>query len=125
MMEETDLVGILTGDKWDKSEMFTVFNGVTGAPMIEQCPLCLECEVHKAVDMDTNTLFIGEIKDAFAEESALTEGGNPDLAAMDPLLLTMPDNRYWSVGQDVGKAWKVGRGLQVRLEAEGRLKKVE
>jgi flavin reductase (DIM6/NTAB) family NADH-FMN oxidoreductase RutF len=125
MMEETDLIGILSGEKWDKSEMFTVFKGKTGAPMIEQCPLCLECEVKNKVDMETNTLFIGEIMDAFADESALTEGGNPDLAKMDSLLLTMPDNRYWNVAGEIGKAWKVGRSLQVRLEAEGRLKPIE
>lgn len=124
MMETTDLVGIISGEKWDKSGIFTVFNGATGAPMIEECPLCLECELAEQVDLPSNTLFIGEIKDAFADEAALTEGGNPDLAKIEPLLLTMPDNRYWGVGQSVGKAWKAGLAIQDELQTGGKLKKL-
>ncbi len=27
-----------------------------------------------------------------------------------PLVLTMPDNRYWSVGDHIADAWSAGRG---------------
>ncbi len=29
---------------------------------------------------------------------------------MRPFTLTMPDNRYWTVGEHIGDAWSVGRG---------------
>jgi flavin reductase (DIM6/NTAB) family NADH-FMN oxidoreductase RutF len=123
LMELTDLAGIISGETWDKSGLFTVFTGTTGAPMIEECPLCLECELVETVSLPTNTVFIGEIKDAFADESVL-EKGNPNLAKLDPLLLTMPDNAYWKTGGSVGRAWKAGRALKDQLVAEGSLKKL-
>jgi len=123
MMEITDLSGIVSGDTWDKSGLFTVFTGSTGAPMIEECALCMECELVETVSLPSNSLFIGEIKDAFADE-AILEKGNPDLSRLDPLLLTMPDNTYWSTGGRTGRAWKAGRALKDQLEADGRLKKM-
>jgi hypothetical protein len=30
---------------------------------------------------------------------------------MNPLVLTMPDNNYWVVGEHVEKAWSVGKKL--------------
>ena len=28
---------------------------------------------------------------------------------MKPFVLTMPDNRYWAVGDTIADAWKIGR----------------
>jgi flavin reductase (DIM6/NTAB) family NADH-FMN oxidoreductase RutF len=123
LMAETDLVGVCSGEKYDKSGVFTVFTGATGAPMIEECPLCLECELVQQVDLPTNTLFIGEIKGAFADEAALSDG-KPDLGKMRALLLTMPDNRYWAAGSETGKAWKEGHRVKADMESSGRLKKI-
>jgi hypothetical protein len=38
--------------------------------------------------------------------------GKIDMAKMDPLLLTMPDNNYWKVGEKAGNAWSIGRSLK-------------
>lgn len=124
LMELTDLAGVISGENWDKSGLFTVFTGATGAPMIEECPLCLECVLVETVSLPSNSLFIGEIKDAFADEDVL-ENGNPYLAKLDPLLLTMPDNVYWKTGDGVGRAWNAGRALKGRLEAKGSLRKLD
>jgi len=44
--------------------------------------------------------------------SKVLKDGKPDFAKIDPLFLTMPDNRYWFVGREAGKAW--GAGKKVR-----------
>jgi hypothetical protein len=31
---------------------------------------------------------------------------------IDPLLLTMPDNRYWTLGEYAGDAWNAGKQLK-------------
>ena len=36
------------------------------------------------------------------------ENGKPDVKKIRPFLLTMPDNRFWAVGEQVGNAWKDG-----------------
>ena len=109
LMEKTDYCGIVSGKKCDKSKLFTVFKGeVTGAPMIEECRLCMECKLVQAVDLPADELFIGEIVGTYADEGCLTDG-RPDVGKVDPFMLTMPDNGYWRIGENVGKAWSVGR----------------
>ena len=72
--------------------------------MIKRCPLCLECRLVDIYEMATNNLFIGEIIAAYTEEKYLTNG-EPDMKKMNLMILTMPDNNYWSIGDDVGKAF--------------------
>jgi len=67
------------------------------------------------VELPSNHCFIGEIVAAWADEACLTDG-QPDLQKMDPLLLTMPDNRYHSVGQPLARAWSIGKALKPKGE---------
>jgi flavin reductase (DIM6/NTAB) family NADH-FMN oxidoreductase RutF len=111
MLEETDYCGLVSGRKVDKSKLFEIFYGkLSTAPMIKKCPLCLECRLLKVQEFPTNDLFIGEIVAAYSEEAYMTDG-QLDLQKMDPLLLTMPDNRYWKTGLFAGQAWGAGRKL--------------
>jgi len=108
MVAVTDYCGIVSGSKEDKSKLFEVFYGeLKSAPLITACPLNIECKLVQTVDLPTNTLFIGEIKNIYSEEKYL-ENGKPDVKKVRPFLLTMPDNRFWSVGEQVGNAWKDG-----------------
>ncbi len=118
MMEETDYCGLVSGSKADKSGLFMCFFGpLKTAPLIEACPLCLECRLVQTVDLPTNDWFIGEIVSAWIEDACLTDG-KPDIRKMNPLLLTMPDNRYWTVGSEAGTAWGAGADLLKRRKGE-------
>jgi flavin reductase (DIM6/NTAB) family NADH-FMN oxidoreductase RutF len=111
LLEKTDYCGLVSGGKTDKSAVFDVFYGsLKTAPMIRECPLSLECRLVKSVPLPTNTLFIGEIVGAYADEQVLKDG-KPDFPAIDPLFLTMPDNRYWTLGKYAGDAWSAGKNL--------------
>jgi flavin reductase (DIM6/NTAB) family NADH-FMN oxidoreductase RutF len=110
-MEKVDYCGIVSGEKTDKSKIFDVFYGeLPDAPMIRECPISLECRLIDTVDLPTNSLFIGEIIGAYSEERYLTEG-KPDIRKISPFTLTMPDNNYWKVGENAGKAWSVGKNF--------------
>ena len=37
---------------------------------------------------------------------------NPDVAKIKPYVLTMPDNRFWALGECIGKAWHEGNGFR-------------
>jgi hypothetical protein len=43
-------------------------------------------------------------------EDCLSEG-KPDIQKINPFALTMPDSNYWAVGEQIGKAWSVGKGF--------------
>lgn len=117
MREAADYCGIVSGEREDKSGIFEVFYGeLPSAPMIARCSLCLECRLVQTVELQTNTLYIAEIAAAYAEEGCLTDG-KPDIRKMNPLLLTMPDNRYWTVGECVGRAWSDGKRYREGREA--------
>ena len=112
LMEKADYCGIVSGKKTDKAGLFTVFTGeATGAPMIEECRLCMECRLVQTVDLLGDELFIGEIVGAYADASCLTDG-KPDVKKIDPFVLTMPDNGYWRVGERVGEAWNAGKKVK-------------
>ncbi len=112
LMEKTDYCGLVSGKNTDKSGVFEIFYGELGsAPMIEECALCLECRLTDVVGLMSNDLFIGEIVAAYAEAACLTDG-KPDVRKINPLLLTMPDNRYWTIGEAAGRAWSAGKKLK-------------
>lgn len=113
MVEVTDYCGLVSGRTADKSELFKAFYGeLHGAPMIAECPLNMECKLVDTVDLPSNYLFIGEIVGAYCGEEFMTDG-NPDIKKIDPFLLTMPDKRYWGIGEFVAKAWSVGKERKV------------
>jgi flavin reductase (DIM6/NTAB) family NADH-FMN oxidoreductase RutF len=112
LVEKTDYCGLVSGRTVDKSALFDVFYGETaGAPMIRECPLCLEMRLYETVELPANRFFIGEIVAAWADGEILTDG-KVDVEKFQPLLLTMPDNRYWSLGNVVADAWSVGKALK-------------
>lgn len=111
LLEKTDYCGIVSGKKTDKSGVFDVFYGsVKTAPMIRECPVTLECRLVQAVSLPTHTLFIGEIAGAYADIQVIKDN-KPDFPAIEPLFLTMPDNRYWTLGTYAGDAWSDGKAL--------------
>ena len=109
---KTDYVGLISGAKIDKSKTFEVFNGeLNNSPMIKDCPLNMECKVTQTVELPTNTVFIGEIINAYSEGKYLTND-KPDIKKIEPFALTMPDNNYWKIGKCIGKAWNMGKNLK-------------
>ncbi len=116
MIEVTDYCGIVSAKREDKSGLFGIFYGnLKAAPLISDCPLTMECRVVQTVELPSNTFFIGEIVTIYSEERFLTNG-KPDVKKIRPFLLTMPDNRFWSVGEHVGNAWKDGAKFREHLK---------
>jgi flavin reductase (DIM6/NTAB) family NADH-FMN oxidoreductase RutF len=112
LMEKTDYCGIVSGRKVDKSNLFDVFYGsLPGAPLIRECPIGMVCRLNQAVKLPFDTLYIGDIVEAYTEERFLTDG-KPDVKKINPFTLTMPDNHYWRVGEMAGRAWSAGKKLK-------------
>lgn len=53
----------------------------------------------------------------YSEARFLSEG-KPDVKKIKPFLLTMPDNKFWSIADQIGKAWSDGVAMQDRLKKE-------
>jgi flavin reductase (DIM6/NTAB) family NADH-FMN oxidoreductase RutF len=112
-VKETDYCGIVSGAKVDKVAAcgFEVFYGdLQTAPMIEQCPLCLECKVVHVLNLGTHAFVIGEVKGTYISEDCLTDG-KPDVDKVRPMVFNLEASTYSTIGSVVAKAWSVGREL--------------
>jgi flavin reductase (DIM6/NTAB) family NADH-FMN oxidoreductase RutF len=110
----TDWCGIKSQARGvDKAAAFDIYRGeLTHAPMIAQCPVCLECRVWQTFDIGTHDLIVADIVATWTEGRFLDESGKPDITRIRPFTLTMPDNRYWAVGEHIGDAWSIGRTFE-------------
>ncbi len=112
MVKETDYCGLISGAKTDKVAdcNFKVFYGKTHhAPLLEQCPINLECEVRHMLYMGSHTLVIGEVMETHVSEDCLTEG-KPDINKVKPFAFILPN--YHAIGEAFADAFKIGREIK-------------
>ncbi len=109
MVEKTDYCGLVSGRNVNKGSLFETFYGVLKtAPMIEECPINMECELYKTVDFPNHDIFIGKIIKTYCDSEILEEG-IVDFAKVQPILFVMNDKSYWNLGERLAKAWNIGR----------------
>ncbi len=109
LMEKTDYCGLVSGSKVDKSKIFDIFYGeLKNAPLIRECPVSISLTVFQTISLPYNTLYIGQPREVFTEERYMT-GNSLDIKKINPFTLTMPDNNYWAIGENLGNAWSMGR----------------
>ena len=114
LVKEVDYCGIVSGLKTDKAAdcKFKVVTGkLCGAPLIEACPVNLECELHHTLDLGSHVLVIGRITECHISEECLTNG-RPDVTKINPLVYTTAQSQYQTLGAVVGKAFKVGHEIK-------------
>ncbi|MBI4283165.1 MAG: flavin reductase family protein [Chloroflexi bacterium] len=114
LVKETDYCGIVSGAKTDKVRdcSFTIFYGkLTTAPMIEECPINLECSVVHVLGSNSHSTVIGRVDGTYVTEEFLADG-KPDFTKLAPLLWFVNKAEYVTVGKTVGKSRSSGRELQ-------------
>ena len=109
-----DYVGIVSGkkvaDKFAKAGFHAVKSEFVNAPLIEELPMAVECEL-VSYDPDTCHL-VGRIVNVSADESVLDENGKIDPAKLRPITFDPVNNDYLVIGAKVGNAFKDGLQLK-------------
>lgn len=112
-MVACDYVGVVSAnnepDKMKKAGFTTSKSEFVNAPMINELPLVLECELKQVID---GSKFIGEIKNVSADESILGEDGEVDLDKFHPITYDTVHYGYYELGKRVGNAFKDGMQLK-------------
>ena len=115
LVEETDYCGLVSGSEVDKAKVckFSVFYGkLENAPLIDQCPVNLECKVVHILDLGSHSLFVGRLEETHVSESCLSEG-QPDVNKIKAITYTAdPGREYRAFGQVIAKAYKAGQDLK-------------
>lgn len=119
LIRATDYCGVVSGAKEDKSGLFTLFYGsLPNAPMIEECPVCMECQLVDIYEVKGYDVFIGEIVETHVREDALTEG-RVDLSKVRPLMFDMSSRKYWGLKPEpVGDCWRIGVDYKKELRGK-------
>lgn len=118
LVKEVDYCGLVSGHKSDKAKRFETFFGeATGAPMVTGCPLNIECRLARTMDMPQHDIFVGEVVEVYCDEECL-DGEFIDISRVEPMLFAMGDpghftasSSYYSLGEKIARAWKVGKDL--------------
>ena len=115
MVRETDYCGIVSGGTVDKTAVcqFKVFyGGLDNAPLIEKCPVNLECRVIHTLDLGSHSLFIGRIEETHVSEDCLTDG-RPDIDKIKPFVFIVnPARHYRVLGEVLARAFSAGEELK-------------
>jgi len=115
MLAKADYCGCVSGSKVDKSALFAYHLGESGAPIIEEAPLVMECSVADVYETPGFESFICTIDNVYAEETVLNEAGKPDYRKLKPVLFEMPTYEYLRTGEVIGSCMRLGQERQAEL----------
>ena len=109
-----DYVGIVSGnkvpDKFAKAGFHPVKSEYVDAPLIEELPMALECEV---ISYDPESCrLMGRIVNVCADASVLGENGNVDVRKLQPITYDPMNHQYLVLGESVGRAFQAGTVLK-------------
>ena len=112
-VSECDYLGIVSGndtpDKVAKAGLHTCRSALVNAPVVEELPLCLECELISYEPQHCH--LFGEIVGTNADESVLTDG-KIDITKLKPLVFDMDRQGYYAIGEKVEDAFSAGLKLR-------------
>ena len=112
---EADYFGVESGnkvgDKFAKSGMTAERSEVVDAPVINEFPLCLECEFIEYQDSEYGCGVIGKGLNVTADENVMKDG-KVDITAVDAIAFDPYTHGYYRVSERVGDAFKDGLKLK-------------
>lgn len=113
-MIPADYVGLVSAHtekkKIEKSGFTVVTSTRVDAPIIENLPLTLECELD-FIDAQSGCVY-GRVVNVLADEKVLDEDGNVDLNKLNPISYDPASRSYFTMGEKVGKSFSDGTKLK-------------
>ncbi len=106
-LKKADRMGIISGNKQDKSGAFSYTIGENGAPLINDAKVSIECEVDGNYELEHFDHFICKILATYADESVLDENGKLNYHVFKPVLFEFPTYEYFVAGGKVGDCGKM------------------
>lgn len=114
-VDVADYYGIVSGnkvaDKFERSGYHAIKSEHVNAPIIEEFPLVMECELFEIIETESIYGVVGKIVNVKAEEEILSDNGKVDVAKLDAIMFDQFQNDYYAVGDKVAKAWNAGMEL--------------
>lgn len=114
-VKEADYFGVVSGndvkDKFAKSGLTSSRAEKVFAPIINEFPICLECELLKVLDDEYNYGIIGKVVNVTVDESVMTDN-KVDISKLNAIAFDPYTHGYYKVSERVGNAFKDGLDLK-------------
>ncbi len=118
LVKRLDYCGIVSGRSEDKAALFDTFYGeLETAPMIDECPINIECRITQTIHRSVHQVFLAEVVAVHANED-FVKHGLPDITKIQPVFYApefsdeKPKFGYWKMGEYLGRAFEIGRKLE-------------
>lgn len=112
---EADYLGTVSGndvpDKFSKTGLHASKSAFVNAPVVEEFPLTMECELLEVAETGALWAVIGKIVNVCADEAVLDEKGAVDVKKLDAVMFDQFGAGYYTVGEKVGQAWNAGSSI--------------
>lgn len=111
-LSEADFFGTASGnlleDKFERTGLHAVKSKHVNAPIIEEFPLAMECELEDIIDSSIHAI-VGHIVNVTADESVLSANGKVDITKLNALQVDPFQNNYYVTGEKTGCVWNAGK----------------
>lgn len=112
---EADYFGIVSGNntknKFENSGLTAVKSEIVDAPIVEEFPICMECEFIEYQDDEYGCGVVGKIVNVSALEEVMN-GDNVDISLVNAIAFDPYTHGYYKVTERVGNAFKDGMQLK-------------
>lgn len=112
---EADYFGVESGnnvsDKFDRSGLTASKSELVDAPVINEFPLCLECEFIEYQNGEYGCGVIGRVVNVTADEKVMSDG-RIDMSLVNAISFDPYTHGYYKVTERVGEAFKDGLQLK-------------
>ena len=119
-MDVADFFGIATGnkmpDKFKNTGYHAEKSSKVNAPIINEFPLCMECELAEIVETENMFAVVGKIVNVNADEKVLSENGKVDPMKLNALIFDQFQSGYYVSSEKVGQAWNAGKELMLKFK---------
>ena len=105
MVRKVDACGVLSGRETDKFAAMgwkPVPAQKVKPPLIDECPVQMECQVKEMISLGSHDLFLGEIVALHVKEEIQKEKGRIDITKALPLVFCPGASEYWSLEKCIG-----------------------
>ena len=104
LVKEADYCGIYTGkkvNKFEKCKLTKVKGTVVDAPMIEECPVSIECKVTDIIPLGSHDMFMADIVAVNVDEALFDKDDKMRLDKVN--LVAYAHGEYYELGKKIGK----------------------
>ena len=113
LLNKVDWCGLVSGrdrDKFHEAELTTISAAEVGPPLIQECPLNLECQLRQVIPLGSHDLFLAEVVALWVDEDVLDASGQVDVAKLEPLAYCPGVYEYWGLSRCLGRYGASGEG---------------